>query len=145
MPPGKNWKQIFTCFVCRFFGRQSKFWPVALKHIAFSYLTTDFIKSRYTFQKKQIYSIFNYSICSDTYQLGRQQQFNAQLNETNKKFTYFVPRNIAWQNAKVEMPSAIKKLFMPDFAYHVSFPTNFQYFSNQSRTFCRHLRPFNAI
>lgn len=55
---------------------------------------------------------------SDTYQLGRQQQFNAQLNETNKKFTYFVPRNIAWQNAKVEMPSAIKKLFMPDFAYH---------------------------
>jgi len=25
MPPGKNWKQIFTCFVCRFFGRQSKF------------------------------------------------------------------------------------------------------------------------
>ncbi|KAL1505831.1 hypothetical protein ABEB36_005303 [Hypothenemus hampei] len=54
----------------------------------------------------------------DTFELGQMQQFNAQLNETNKKFTYFVPRNKAWQDAKVVMPSAIKKLFMYDYAYH---------------------------
>ncbi|XP_066141261.1 fasciclin-1 isoform X2 [Euwallacea fornicatus] len=55
---------------------------------------------------------------SETFDLGQMQFFNAQLNDTNKKFTYFVPRNKAWQEARVEMPSAIKKLFMYDYAYH---------------------------
>ncbi|XP_066259220.1 fasciclin-1 isoform X4 [Euwallacea similis] len=54
----------------------------------------------------------------DTFELGQMQLFNAQLNDTNKKFTYFVPRNKAWQEARVEMPSAIKKLFMYEYAYH---------------------------
>lgn len=56
-----------------------------------------------------------------SYELGQAQQFNAQLNATNKKFTYFIPSNKAWQTARVMMPSAIKKLFMQDFSYHVSF------------------------
>ncbi|ENN76656.1 hypothetical protein YQE_06835, partial [Dendroctonus ponderosae] len=53
-----------------------------------------------------------------SYELGQAQQFNAQLNATNKKFTYFIPSNKAWQTARVMMPSAIKKLFMEDFSYH---------------------------
>ncbi|CAG9765041.1 unnamed protein product [Ceutorhynchus assimilis] len=54
----------------------------------------------------------------DSFEMGKMQQFNSQLNDTNKKFTYFVPSNRAWQNARVVMPSAIKKLFMPEFSYH---------------------------
>lgn len=56
----------------------------------------------------------------DTLYLGNQEGFNNQLNDLNKKFTYFVPRNKAWEDAKVVMPSAIKKLFMRDFAYHAT-------------------------
>lgn len=52
--------------------------------------------------------------------IGNRVGFNNQLNETNKKFTYFVPRNKAWFDASIEMPSDIKKIFMEDFSYHVS-------------------------
>lgn len=46
--------------------------------------------------------------------------FNTQLNDTTRRFTYFVPRDWAWQQTEIEFPSTHKKLFMQDFAYHVS-------------------------
>lgn len=54
-----------------------------------------------------------------TYELGNKAGINAQLNDTTKRFTYFVPRDRAWLDAKVALPSAVKKLFMDDFRYHV--------------------------
>lgn len=61
-------------------------------------------------------------ISSDTYHLGQNCGFNRQFNDTttNQKYTFFVPRDRAWQQARVTMPSAIKKLFMLDFCYYVS-------------------------
>ncbi|KYB28513.1 Fasciclin-1-like Protein [Tribolium castaneum] len=55
-----------------------------------------------------------------TFRLGNQGGFNNQLSDTTKKFTYFVPRNQAWDEASVDHPSAIKKLFMPEFHYHAT-------------------------
>lgn len=57
---------------------------------------------------------------SDTYILGNRRGFNNQLNDTTRKFTYFVPRDRAWYDARIQYPSAIKKLFMPEYGYHVS-------------------------
>ncbi|XP_060523443.1 fasciclin-1 isoform X3 [Cylas formicarius] len=57
---------------------------------------------------------------SDSYKLGAMEGFNNQLGDLNKKFTYFVPSNRAWKEAQVVMPSAIKKLFMRDYAYHAT-------------------------
>lgn len=58
---------------------------------------------------------------SQTYLLGTRRGFNQQLEDTTKKFTYFIPRNEAWAAARIALPSAIKKLFMPDFSYHVRY------------------------
>jgi uncharacterized surface protein with fasciclin (FAS1) repeats len=55
-----------------------------------------------------------------TFFLGQNQRFNDQLNDTHKRFTYFVPRDSAWDKAELNYPSAHKKLFMRDFQYHVS-------------------------
>lgn len=49
--------------------------------------------------------------------------FNAQLNDTQRRFTYFVPRDYAWNRLQIDYPSLHKKLFMRDFAYHVSLVT----------------------
>ncbi|XP_050311264.1 fasciclin-1 isoform X2 [Anthonomus grandis grandis] len=56
---------------------------------------------------------------SASYKMGQYHDFNKLLNETNtlKKFTYFVPSNKAWEDARLMMPSTIKKLFMEEFAY----------------------------
>ena len=61
---------------------------------------------------------------SKTFRLGNQGGFNNQLTDTTKKFTYFVPRNEAWDEAGVDHPSAVKKLFMPQYHYHVSSISN---------------------
>ncbi|CAG5076041.1 Similar to Fas1: Fasciclin-1 (Drosophila melanogaster) [Cotesia congregata] len=55
-----------------------------------------------------------------TYMLGQRRNFNDRLSEPKKRYTYFVPRNSAWEKAKNIFPSAYKKIFMPDFSYHVS-------------------------
>ncbi|XP_025602312.2 fasciclin-1 isoform X3 [Athalia rosae] len=55
---------------------------------------------------------------NSTYFLGQRTGFNNQLNDTRKRFTYFVPRDSAWQAAEIQYPSTYKKLFMPEFAYH---------------------------
>lgn len=55
-----------------------------------------------------------------TYDLGNLQNFNYQLNDTKKRFTYFVPSNKAWKDAEVDLPSAIKKVFMREYAFHAT-------------------------
>ncbi|XP_057656030.1 fasciclin-1 isoform X4 [Diorhabda carinulata] len=55
-----------------------------------------------------------------TYELGNLQNFNYQLNNTKKQFTYFVPSNKAWKDAEVDLPSAIKKVFMKEYAFHAT-------------------------
>ncbi|XP_037707429.1 fasciclin-1 isoform X5 [Drosophila subpulchrella] len=55
---------------------------------------------------------------SDTYKMGNFSHFNDQLNNTQRRFTYFVPRDKGWQKTELDYPSAHKKLFMQDFAYH---------------------------
>ncbi|XP_020715778.1 fasciclin-1 isoform X4 [Ceratitis capitata] len=55
---------------------------------------------------------------SDTFKLGQFSDFNNQLNNTKRRFTYFVPRDKAWQKTKLDYPSTHKKLFMEDFSYH---------------------------
>lgn len=52
--------------------------------------------------------------------MGERAGINSQLNDTTKKFTYFVPRNKAWFDAQIVLPSEIRKLFMNDYRYHVS-------------------------
>lgn len=60
---------------------------------------------------------------NDTYHLGliAEPEFNRRLNDTQRKYTYFVPRDKAWRKTEILMPSHFKKLFMPKFAYHVSY------------------------
>jgi fasciclin 1 len=58
-------------------------------------------------------------ICSKTFWLGQSDRFNEQLNSPYKRFTYFVPRDSAWDKAELHYPSTHKKLFMRDFQYHV--------------------------
>ncbi|XP_055908399.1 fasciclin-1 isoform X2 [Eupeodes corollae] len=55
---------------------------------------------------------------SDTYTLSKMSDFNVQLNNTQRRYTFFVPRDMAWQKTQFDYPSAHKKLFMRDFAYH---------------------------
>ncbi|XP_037026779.1 fasciclin-1 isoform X3 [Bradysia coprophila] len=50
--------------------------------------------------------------------MGMLSGFNAQLNDTTRRFTYFVPRDWAWQQTEIEFPSTHKKLFMPEFNWH---------------------------
>ncbi|KAJ8980745.1 hypothetical protein NQ317_011394, partial [Molorchus minor] len=60
------------------------------------------------------------AVVRDSFMLGNLQGFNEQLKDTTKKFTYFVPSNRAWADAKVALPSAIRKLFMREYAYHAT-------------------------
>ncbi|XP_076544328.1 fasciclin 1 Fas1 domain-containing isoform X4 [Osmia lignaria lignaria] len=53
-----------------------------------------------------------------TYFLGQRRDFNDQLNDTTKRFTYFAPREDAWKSAAISYPSTTKKIFMNDFSYH---------------------------
>ncbi|KAH8388654.1 hypothetical protein KR093_011727 [Drosophila rubida] len=55
---------------------------------------------------------------SDTYRMGQFSHFNDQLNNTLRRYTYFVPRDKGWQKTELDYPSAHKKLFMRDFYYH---------------------------
>ncbi|KAL4707897.1 hypothetical protein ACJJTC_013688 [Scirpophaga incertulas] len=52
-----------------------------------------------------------------TYNLGRRQMFNHQLNEMEHRYTYFVPRDHAWLKFQIRHPSAFKALFKEDFGY----------------------------
>lgn len=58
---------------------------------------------------------------SDTYKIGQFSHFNDQLNNTKRRYTFFVPRDKGWQKTELDYPSVHKKLFMADFSYHVSY------------------------
>lgn len=42
-------------------------------------------------------------------------------NMGNNKVTFLVPSNAAWDSLRSRLPSVHKKLFMEEFAYHVSY------------------------
>lgn len=67
--------------------------------------------------------------------MGRNADFNLQLNDTKRRFTYFVPRDWAWQQTEIEFPSTHKKLFMPEFYYHVSSISEQHVLSNRFSSF----------
>ena len=46
------------------------------------------------------------------------ESFTEKLDDRNKKFTFFVPRDKAWIAFQRMLPSVHKKLFMQDYAYH---------------------------
>ncbi|XP_039290461.1 fasciclin-1 isoform X3 [Nilaparvata lugens] len=54
-----------------------------------------------------------------TNHLGIQENFNYQLDDMRRRFTYFVPRDYAWSRLETRYPSAHKKIFMKEFGYHV--------------------------
>lgn len=64
---------------------------------------------------------FRFESFSDSLWLGTRNRFNEQLDGTTARYTYFVPRDKAWKSLENEYPSVYKKLFMPEFSYHVSF------------------------
>lgn len=72
-----------------------------------------------TFRNQQLRFLTLYHRYSDTFFLGQRDGFNSRLNDTRLKFTYFVPRDKAWRKAEIDNPSTLKKLFMPEFSYHV--------------------------
>ncbi|XP_073943159.1 fasciclin 1 Fas1 domain-containing isoform X2 [Choristoneura fumiferana] len=53
-----------------------------------------------------------------TYNLGNREMFNQQLNDMEHRYTYFVPRDHAWQKFQIRHPSAFKALFKIDFGYY---------------------------
>ncbi|XP_039749845.1 fasciclin-1 isoform X1 [Pararge aegeria] len=53
-----------------------------------------------------------------TYNLGKRQMFNRQLNEMEHRYTYFVPRDHAWLKFQIKHPSAYNALFREDFGYY---------------------------
>lgn len=55
-----------------------------------------------------------------TYTLASQSDFLSQINDTSRRYTFFVPSDQAWREFGLQDPSAHKKLFMPEFRYHVS-------------------------
>ncbi|XP_011302009.1 fasciclin-1 isoform X2 [Fopius arisanus] len=55
---------------------------------------------------------------NQTYILGKRRNFNDQLGDTSKRFTYFVPYDRAWEEAKVVTPTAYTKLFLANYDYH---------------------------
>lgn len=59
--------------------------------------------------------------------MGLNSDFNMQLNDTTRRYTYFVPRDWAWQQTAIEFPSTHKVLFMPDFQANVSIMEQQQY------------------
>nr|XP_026496791.1 fasciclin-1 isoform X1 [Vanessa tameamea] len=53
-----------------------------------------------------------------TYNLGKRQMFNHQLNDMEHRYTYFVPRDHAWLKFQLKHPSAYNALFKEDFGYY---------------------------
>ncbi|KAL1452464.1 hypothetical protein WDU94_006692, partial [Cyamophila willieti] len=56
---------------------------------------------------------------TSAHKLGEMLHFNDQLDNTKNKYTYFVPRDAAWDKIKIQSPSMYKKVFMEDFAPNV--------------------------
>jgi len=56
---------------------------------------------------------------SNTFNLGKQEHFNDQLNQSDLQFTYLVPTDQAWDILKKDFATAYKVLFMGDYYYQV--------------------------
>ena len=56
---------------------------------------------------------------SSVFSLGNQNHFNHMFNNSDEKFTYIVPSNLAWDEVNKQFTSAYKILFMGAFAYQV--------------------------
>merc|ERR1711936_282629 len=54
---------------------------------------------------------------SSVFSLGNQNHFNNMFNNTEEKFTYIVPSNLAWDEVNQQYTSGYKILFMGAFAY----------------------------
>ncbi|GBN56049.1 hypothetical protein AVEN_12267-1 [Araneus ventricosus] len=54
-----------------------------------------------------------------TYELAEQDGWASLLNAYEKRFTFFVPGNEAWEQLRSEMPTEYKQLTMRVFPYHV--------------------------
>lgn len=54
-----------------------------------------------------------------TYEMGSRTGFNDRLADRTKRFTYFVPRNKAWQNSEDFYPQALQKLVSGDYLEEV--------------------------
>jgi len=54
---------------------------------------------------------------TSVYSLGNQNHFNNMFNNTEEKFTYIVPANLAWDEVNQQYTSGYKILFMGAFAY----------------------------
>lgn len=63
---------------------------------------------------------------SITYNLGKRQMFNQQLNDMEHRYTYFVPRDHAWLKFQIKHPSAFKSLFREEIGYFVSLNAPFR-------------------
>ncbi len=61
---------------------------------------------------------------SSAFSLGNQDHFNDQLSRTDRKFTYLVPSNAAWEELSKKYSTAHKQLFMGYFGYQVSLLNN---------------------
>ncbi|KAL4122907.1 hypothetical protein QTP88_015158 [Uroleucon formosanum] len=53
---------------------------------------------------------------NETNYLGQVSSLNDQLGDVQKRFTYFVPRDLAWRRLATDNPSVYKKLFMPEYS-----------------------------
>lgn len=56
---------------------------------------------------------------SITYGMSELDQWSHKLNSNEKRFTFFVPSNDAWEQLKIDMPTEFKQLTMGTFPYHV--------------------------
>ncbi|XP_050421905.1 fasciclin-1 isoform X2 [Adelges cooleyi] len=54
---------------------------------------------------------------NNTNYLGSASGLNEQLADTQKRFTYFVPRNKAWDDLNDQSPAVYQKLFTPEYSY----------------------------
>uniref|UniRef100_A0A1A9VEI5 FAS1 domain-containing protein n=1 Tax=Glossina austeni TaxID=7395 RepID=A0A1A9VEI5_GLOAU len=61
-------------------------------------------------------SFFNF-----TRTLGSMSFFNDQLRNMDRKFTYFVPSDYAWERAAEQFPEVVRKLQLPDFNFHLQY------------------------
>lgn len=54
-----------------------------------------------------------------TFEMGRYDDWNLNLNNRNKRFTFFAPSQKAWDDLQIEMPTEYKQMSMDIYSYHV--------------------------
>lgn len=54
-----------------------------------------------------------------TYEMGERTGINQRLEDRSKRFTYFVPRDKAWENSQSFYPRALRKLNSAEYDFEV--------------------------